>query len=385
MAHITEFTLHGLLGSSTPVHIKLEPDVNIFFGENGSGKTTLLKILDAALSLDGVAMYHLPIEKAEVSIYSLDEDAILDLIWDRKKEVYTSTSDLFDDSYSLHGINAARRLKAKNLPQWRYNETIPASEPDFWTHIFLPTTRLYIDNPSSPTDNKGKGEAELDEQFARSINQSWLQYYSKIITEVRNIQEDGLTSVLTYALAENLEETVGPILDPSTAYDSASKFLNRRVGTDLSILGTRESFIHRYESEEKLRRLVDNLNSVEERIEESMRPHLKFVDTISRFFSNEKNISLTGNDLKIKLASGQLISPSALSSGEKHLLKLLLSAMRADQNSIIIDEPELSLHIDWQKKLVDTIKMLSPQCQLILASHSPEIMADVPDRNIFRI
>ena len=56
MAHITEVRIEGLLGREEPVKLRLNRDVNIFFGENGSGKTTLLKVLDAALSQDGEAM-----------------------------------------------------------------------------------------------------------------------------------------------------------------------------------------------------------------------------------------------------------------------------------------------------------------------------------------
>ena len=39
----------------------------------------------------------------------------------------------------------------------------------------------------------------------------------------------------------------------------------------------------------------------------------------------------------------------------------------------ITDEPELSLHIDWQRKLLDSIVQLNPNAQLIVATHSPEI------------
>jgi predicted ATP-dependent endonuclease of OLD family len=52
---------------------------------------------------------------------------------------------------------------------------------------------------------------------------------------------------------------------------------------------------------------------------------------------------------------------------------------------IIIDEPELSMHIDWQHDLLAALRVLNPQCQIIVATHSPEVMADVPDDKIFRL
>ena len=75
----------------------------------------------------------------------------------------------------------------------------------------------------------------------------------------------------------------------------------------------------------------------------------------------------------------------ALSSGEKHLLWILVQVILVEESSIMIDEPELSMHIDWQKDLIHSLRALNPDAQLILATHSPEIMANVTDDNIFRI
>ena len=49
------------------------------------------------------------------------------------------------------------------------------------------------------------------------------------------------------------------------------------------------------------------------------------------------------------------IGLAALSSGEKHVLRILVETLDADAGPIIIDEPELSLHIDWQRELLGTI------------------------------
>jgi predicted ATP-dependent endonuclease of OLD family len=54
-------------------------------------------------------------------------------------------------------------------------------------------------------------------------------------------------------------------------------------------------------------------------------------------------------------------------------------------HSLIVDEPELSMHIDWQKKLLWTLHGLNPKIQQIMATHSPEIMAEIPDDRIFRL
>ena len=39
-----------------------------------------------------------------------------------------------------------------------------------------------------------------------------------------------------------------------------------------------------------------------------------------------------------------------------------------------MDEPEVSLHFDWQKVLIQYIRELNPTIQIILATHSPAVI-----------
>ena len=64
-----------------------------------------------------------------------------------------------------------------------------------------------------------------------------------------------------------------------------------------------------------------------------------------------------------------------LSSGEKQLIILLTEALlQKNANYIFVaDEPELSLHISWQRKILNAVKELNENAQIIVATHSPEI------------
>lgn len=86
---------------------------------------------------------------------------------------------------------------------------------------------------------------------------------------------------------------------------------------------------------------------------------------------------MASEDRKIGLRS--------LSAGEKHLLFILLHALMAEGSSLLLDEPEMSMHIDWQRELLQAIKELNPRAQVIAATHSPEIMANLPDDKIFKM
>jgi predicted ATPase len=73
-----------------------------------------------------------------------------------------------------------------------------------------------------------------------------------------------------------------------------------------------------------------------------------------------------------------------LSSGEKQLLILLSEVLLQKQTPsiFITDEPELSLHVSWQEKLVSSLRSLNSQAQIIAATHSPDIVGVLSDRAI---
>lgn len=381
MAHITRIRIDGLLGREQPIEMELDRTVNVIFGENGCGKTTLLKILQSALLQDGKAMLSLPVQRAEVDIYSITEQRVIPHVWDRKN-VEGAREPRLERERVLFKMNLDQAYRWKTPTIRRKDFSLARS----WAHCFLPTTRLYNTDPSRRTaEQYTNTEDRLNEAFAESVNKRWLLYNTKILQEVRSIQEEGLRAVLYHSLSLTSEMPTVPNLNPGQAYQRVKKFLIRQTAQDASLLGSATEFAKKYASDEALRRVVDNINNVESRIEISMAPIEKFTKTINSLFSRNKKLQTSDNSLEVALKDGKIITPASLSSGEKHLLVILLNAMTAEENSVIIDEPELSMHIDWQHSLTETIATLNPQCQLILASHSPEIMANVPDEKIFKI
>lgn len=73
----------------------------------------------------------------------------------------------------------------------------------------------------------------------------------------------------------------------------------------------------------------------------------------------------------------KLLNVENLSAGEKQLLLLLITIFLQDNKPSILfaDEPEVSLHISWQQSLIDNLRKLNPNCQLIIATHSPSIIS----------
>jgi excinuclease ATPase subunit len=93
-----------------------------------------------------------------------------------------------------------------------------------------------------------------------------------------------------------------------------------------------------------------------------------FKETGKRIIRSENEIRFT--------QLGEVLSPYQLSSGEKQMLVILLTVLVEDCKPYVLfmDEPEVSLHFEWQKQLIDLILQLNPNVQLILATHSPAVI-----------
>ena len=96
----------------------------------------------------------------------------------------------------------------------------------------------------------------------------------------------------------------------------------------------------------------------------------------------EKRILLSGG-LKIgKNEHLPLVSSENLSAGEKQFFAFLAYNAFTENAVIFIDEPELSLHPDWQRVLLKLLKSQNTTNQFIMATHSPFIYANYPDKEI---
>ena len=93
------------------------------------------------------------------------------------------------------------------------------------------------------------------------------------------------------------------------------------------------------------------------------------------FDETGKKIVRTENEIRFSQI-GEILVPYQLSSGEKQMLAILLTVLVEDQQPYILfmAEPEVSLHIEWQKKLIDLIVELNPNVQVILTTHSPAVI-----------
>lgn len=102
----------------------------------------------------------------------------------------------------------------------------------------------------------------------------------------------------------------------------------------------------------------------------------RFQDMVDELFEETgKQIVRTENEIRFE-QMGETLMPYQLSSGEKQMLAILLTVLVEDNQPYVLfmDEPEVSLHIEWQKRLIDLILELNPCVQIILTTHSPAVV-----------
>jgi predicted ATPase len=128
--------------------------------------------------------------------------------------------------------------------------------------------------------------------------------------------------------------------------------------------------------------ILDLLKQSEKEKQDILEPRRKFYDTLIKFMT-KKNFyhnNKTG-ELVVSLAhenkKDNILPLYSLSSGEKQLLIQFMEVLLQEDRSLIFiaDEPELSLHVSWQAELLKALRDLNRNAQLIVATHSPEIVA----------
>lgn len=102
----------------------------------------------------------------------------------------------------------------------------------------------------------------------------------------------------------------------------------------------------------------------------------KFIEVVNSLLQRKSLFINERNELYVETQSKKKFSLRHLSSGEKQLLIIFGETLlqRSGPHIFIADEPELSLHIEWQEKLVKSLKLLNPHAQMIFATHSPDIV-----------
>lgn len=399
-------------------------DVNILIGPNGSGKTTILNLLYSILSVDLQGILDIKFSQAKIKLRSFNdrsvrtvfakidfEDRLLRIGVGRFKfniDIDFISHRRFSEYYSFSDSGARSRhfVRDRRIGPDKLYDVLTPLVPIVW----LPLSRRL---PVIEGDEKTKLEPlESVDLRLRDLLEGISDYHTRLrarLSERYREFEHQVLSVILYSKEHDQPEALSLSSPTEIEKDQllrafeVSGLLNEQMQIRIDdhfaaaeevakrfrkSIGKRD----RFELEDVLvlpligrtKAMVEYAGRLEEDREKIFAPLRLYEKTVNSFL-NDKCIMVDENGkLEIKSASGYDLDPRLLSSGEKQILILLTEALlRVDDPLVYIaDEPELSLHISWQEKLLESLMTFGGQIQTIVATHSPDIVGKFQNKII---
>lgn len=125
-----------------------------------------------------------------------------------------------------------------------------------------------------------------------------------------------------------------------------------------------------------LKKLIVNMSNELNKESEDIQDVNRLMEIFNEYIGPEKYLQITEENVVVKFYnSKETHKIGALSSGERHLLVLLtIFVIEGNKRQLfMVDEPEISLNMTWQRKLLPLLSELAPNAEIIVASHSPSV------------
>lgn len=413
MNFVEYFEVTGFWGDKT-ICLPLNEDINFLIGSNGSGKTTVINLLSAALKADIRVLYSIQFEKIYVRLKT--KGANIKPVIEVSKVVDASTNS-FEIIYKIkektsgEGVTyvvegpfeeriyhdprhpRSRRLRdegvrlgsilkdvvevnwlsvhrsAHELDKRRYRED--DNEPS--VDVKIREISRSFSNYFSLLTSKAEKESEFfQEQFFLSLLDQEHEF-SALVAQVDEEPADKATVVgILRDLGVSLSKANKSVTSHLSRLSEAKEHWNleeRRITVDDAVALSNAYRVN--EMVKKWRRLQDTRSAI-------FKPRTQFESIINSLFSGKEIHFDARNAPKVHLGNGDEVDIGVLSSGEKQLFILLGEAVLQEERPVVFisDEPELSLHIGWQRALFQHVRALNRSCQIISATHSPDIVGD---------
>lgn len=396
------------------LNIHFFPDVNFFIGVNGSGKTTVINMIAAALSADFTTLDRLPFQKIKIELSEVggrkkpsievekieNEDSPYSSVVYRIKE---KASDKYKE-YSLDEFEEEalirRRIPTRQYQAYmrsRMNRGILARLEAIVNVSWLSIHRSSASRFSPEEESYESSVDQKLEELSNSLGKYFSVLSSKVSEEIAEFQRNIISSLLTeqtesavFSLVKSFDldkekEALNDIFEKlKIGGKSAKSKINKHFsevreardklegeqGLDLNDLMT---LVNSYRSH----RVVENWNDLLKKQAKILQPKATLVEVLNGLFQRKKIYINERNEIEAKTDSGKKLVIRGLSSGEKQLIIILGEALLQRESPwiYIADEPELSLHVTWQEKLIENLRRVNPQAQIICATHSPDVVS----------
>lgn len=395
--------------------IPFSRNANFLIGKNGCGKTTLINLINAGLCGDAATLFRIRFRELRLRLTFGADNSRYSLVY---KRIQHDEHPVQQINFSIIGpksgslykqtIYDRERYNYRILGEQRYSPYYDGSPPFDISYSFEKAKRLkpvitwlsiMRADPSRATNPEAALQNPIDRKLDE-LSKRTSSYLSALDSRASNrsaeFQKDYFLSLIGYKSGDafgkavtvfnNLdldieEANLGKILSHlklgpndykyklKAHFDDARKLSNTAgnytVQDALKIADTL-----------RIHELNEKWLAFEQDRAEIYHPKKTFIDIVNDLFIT-KNLAFSDrNQPQFHLPKGRRFGLSDLSSGEKQVYIILSEAMVQEGKRAIYlaDEPELSLHVEWQQYLVENIFKLNGQCQIIFATHSPDIL-----------
>ncbi len=278
--------------------------------------------------------------------------------------------ELVQDLNSVIGESNIYYIKTNRL--FRKNNTRNTDRPKYRSESresIVSTVEMYRDELNNNIVSLGKQFADMSEKLDRSFPQRVLNvifgkderseiYTKEKIIELLQTLEEKRSELSEYGLITDADDSLVSIPDNEELNDETRIFLTNYINDNIAKLEVYQ------EMSEKLKRFVSIIND-------------------KNVFSDKKMVFKSDEGMVFVLKNNKTIPIDKLSSGEKNTFILFYELIfSCDKNSmLLIDEPEISLHVSWQRQFIDELYEICKmrELQAIVATHSPDIVSDYFD------
>lgn len=407
MYKIKEVEITGFWGRHT-VKSKMNDSVNIFIGQNGSGKTTFISILQSIFEVDIERLYNLQFEKVTLKLNKGTSNIKIQVT--KVAEDLEYKEILFQigtSKYPLPYISSTVDYRRSGRIHPRLKRMIDELKEKISQMIdlsYLSVHRGAIDSDERDRPNRKMNLVDL--RLAK-LNQKFASYQWQLESRINMLSRQFQKDVLKLMLFDEKHDHIN--LSKRQEFDSEKAKLGlRQAFRDLKVYDTdiknkidkhisrvskAVTAVNEYNDKEssglainditplslvsKSNKIVQLSKAMEEEKDKILEPINQYLNLLSSFiegktfdFSKEHRggLNVFKNDESFPLEQ--------LSSGEKQLIILFTEALLQHKKPCIFiaDEPELSLHISWQRKIIPSVDSINPNAQLIVATHSPEVV-----------
>lgn len=397
--------------------ISFNKDVNILIGQNASGKTTILNLLRYILTADVWNLYEIPFNEVVIKLKCFEGSGSL-LIkvksTDAGLECTVGQDDYLIEVESLRDRFMHPRYRHGRLQAVldEFEESVKNLVPAVWLPV---SRRLPVPEDEERELRRRRPDKWLESVDARlrELLEELVVYRKSLDSELSKLhvefqkhvfeimlyskKHDKLFATKPEALTQDQHDQLVRAFDAVGLLDSkmvtridehfsaAQEVMKRvkRKGEQLSI-DIKDIFI--IPLIQRTNSMVQFARELENKRITLFRPLKQYEQIVSSFLNKKRvKVSEDGELIIRSLAQKeQNLETHLLSSGEKQIVILLTQALLWEDKPVvyIVDEPELSLHVSWQGKLLKSLQDLAGRIQIIVATHSPDISGPFPNNVI---